>query len=277
MRLVTQSTPSGTRTIELIAGTGRVYDAPDVGAYLADPERWRVVDEIDAADVTDDSLTAVVPLPSKIVCLGLNYASHIEEMGRERPQFPTLFAKYQESLIGPADTIDLPTDLSTVDWEAELVVVVGRTIRGGSRDEAAAAIGGFTVGNDTSIRDHQRRTLQWLQGKTWEASTPVGPALVTPDEVGGPAPDLRITATVGGELMQDARTGDLVFDPVECVSYISTIITLCPGDLIFTGTPGGVGDAREPKRFVQPGEVVEVEIEGLGRLVNQRSAGGGHG
>lgn len=271
MRMVTQITPGGSRAVELADDVGRVYDAPDVGAYLADPSAWRVVEEVDRAAIGDDSLAPVVPNPSKIICLGLNYASHITEMGRELPAFPTLFAKYGESLIGATADIELPDDLTTVDWEAELVVVVGRTVRNASADEAAAAIAGFTVGNDISVRDHQRRTLQWLQGKTWESSTPVGPALVSPDEVGGTTPDLQITATVAGETMQDARTGDLVFDPVDCVSYISRIITLRPGDLIFTGTPGGVGDARDPKRYLAPGEHVTVEIEGLGRISNRRA------
>lgn len=273
MRMVTQRTSDGTRAIELAGETGRVYDAPDVGAYLADPARWSVVGEVDASSISEDSLAPLVPNPSKIVCLGLNYATHIREMGRDLPAYPTLFAKYQESLIGPRDLIDMPADLDSVDWEAELVVVVGSTVRSASRSEAEAAIAGFTVGNDMTDRGHQRRTLQWLQGKTWEASTPVGPALVTPDEVGGVTPDLQITAKVSGEVMQDARTGDLVFDPVHCVEYLSRIFTLRPGDLIFTGTPGGVGDARDPKRYVAPGEVVEIEIENLGKTVNRRAGG----
>jgi len=156
-----------------------------------------------------------------------------------------------------------------VDWEAELVVVVGSPIRGGDRTGAAAAIAGFTVGNDVSMRDWQRRTTQWLQGKTWEASSPVGPFLVTPGEVGGPTPDLAISCLVDRETMQDARTSDLLFDPVDVVAYASTVVTLRPGDLIFTGTPDGVGGARQPPRFIQDGQVVTTRIEGVGEMVNR--------
>ena len=141
-------------------------------------------------------------------------------------------------------------------------------MRNGSEAEAAAAIAGFSIGNDVSMRDWQRRTTQFLQGKTWEASSPVGPALVTCDEVGGVRPDLAVTCLVDGQVMQDARTADLLFDAVTVVSYASTIMTLRPGDLIFTGTPDGVGAARTPPVFLQDGQVVTTRIEGLGEMVN---------
>jgi acylpyruvate hydrolase len=269
VRAATRRRAGATQALTIDGDIARVYDAPDAAALVAEPERWRVVGEEDAADLDPTSLAPVVPHPSKIVCLGLNYAAHITEMGRELPSHPTLFAKYQESLIGPNDPIVLPRESDSVDWEGELVVVVGTPVRRADDDEAAAAIAGFAVGNDVTARDFQRRTLQWLQGKTWEATTPVGPFLVTPDEVGGQRPALDLVTRVNGSEMQRSTTGDLVFDPVDCVRYVSTIIRLRPGDLIFTGTPAGVGDGRDPKVFLEPGDLVEVEIDGIGTVSNR--------
>ncbi|MBT2514752.1 fumarylacetoacetate hydrolase family protein [Arthrobacter sp. ISL-30] len=212
------------------------------------------------------SLAPVVPEPGKIICVGHNYRNHIQEMGREIPLYPTLFAKYQESLIGPDDDIALPPESDAVDWEAELAIVIGKKGRRISEADAADHIAGYSVLNDISMRDYQFRTVQWLQGKTWENSTPFGPALVTKDEFTvGPL----MTAEVDGETVQSTPTGDLVFTPEFLVSYISTIITLNPGDVIATGTPGGVGHARDPKRYLREGEVLVTRIEGLGQLNNR--------
>jgi acylpyruvate hydrolase len=190
-------------------------------------------------------------------------------MGRELPKYPTLFAKFPEALIGPADPIVLPAESVAVDWEAELAVVIGRAVRRASEAEARAAIAGFSVLNDVTARDWQYRSPQWLQGKTFEATTPFGPYLVTPDELpGGTAPALSLTCSVDGELVQKAGTDDLVFGPVELVRYISTILTLRPGDVIATGTPGGVGHARKPPRYLGDGARLVTEISGLGRLEN---------
>jgi acylpyruvate hydrolase len=211
---------------------------------------------------------APVVRPSKIICVGLNYAAHIAETGREAPTHPTLFAKYNDSLCGAFDEIELPPEAERVDWEGELTLVIGR---GGRRIPAAAAlecIAGYTVANDTSMRDWQRRTLQFLQGKTWDHATPVGPVMATPDEVDHGA-DLRLTTTLDGQVMQDARTSDLVFGPAHLVSYISTFTRLNPGDLVLTGTPGGVGDARDPRISVRSGQTVSVTIEGIGTLANR--------
>ncbi|MCU1564543.1 MAG: 2-keto-4-pentenoate hydratase [Arthrobacter sp.] len=216
---------------------------------------------LDGAD-----LAAVVPAPGKIICVGHNYRNHIKEMGRDVPEYPTLFAKYAESLIGPYDDLALPQESDAVDWEAELAVVIGKSGRRISEADAADHIAGYSVLNDVSMRDYQFRTLQWLQGKTWEKSTPFGPALVTKDEFSaGPL----MTSEVDGESMQQTPTGDLVFTPEFLVSYISTIITLNPGDVIATGTPGGVGHARDPKRYLREGQVLVTSIEGLGRLKNR--------
>lgn len=271
MRLHTQRTAEGTQMVQQTDDGARVWSAPDVGAWLRDQNRWTVVDEISPEAITPESLAPVVLQPGKIFCLGLNYAPHILEMGRTLPEHPTLFSKFADALIGAADPITVPKELDTVDWEAELVIVIGDEVRNASAAEAGAAIAGFSVGNDVTSRGHQGRTLQWLQGKTWEGSTPLGPALVTQDELGGPLPDLAISAHVDGEEMQAARTGDMVFNPVACVEYISQIITLRPGDLIFTGTPGGVGHARDPQVYLKPGQQVTVEIETLGAVSNRRA------
>jgi acylpyruvate hydrolase len=189
-------------------------------------------------------------------------------MGRKRPEYPTLFAKFAGSLVGARDDIVLPAAAERVDWEAELAFVIGRRARHVRGREAEAAIAGFTVFNDVSARDWQSRTTQYLQGKTFEHTTPVGPALVTSDELDG-ALGLRITCEVDGRLMQDATTAELIFAPAEIVSYVSQVITLEPGDLIATGTPAGVGDGRDPKVYLQPGQVVRTAIEGVGELINR--------
>ena len=210
-------------------------------------------------------LDAVVPSPGKIICVGHNYRNHIKEMGREVPEFPTLFAKYQESLIGPNDDLALPQESDTVDWESELAVVIGKKGRRIAEADAAGHIAGYAVLNDVSMRDYQFRTIQWLQGKTWEKSTPFGPALVTKDEFTGGL----MTTAVDGEIQQQTPTNDVVFTPEFLVSYISTIITLNPGDVIATGTPGGVGHAQDPKRYLQEGQLLVTTIEGLGELKNR--------
>lgn len=188
-------------------------------------------------------------------------------MGRELPQHPTLFAKFANTLLGARDDIVLPAVSNEVDWEAELGVVIGAPVRRANVAQAAAAIAGYTVINDVSMRDWQWRTGEWLQGKAFEASTPVGPWLVTGDEVGDAA-DLELRCEVDGEVMQRSRTSDLLFSPADIVAYISQVTTLEPGDLIATGTPGGVGAARDPKVFLQPGQKVRVTVDGLGECVN---------
>jgi acylpyruvate hydrolase len=210
-------------------------------------------------------LDAVVPFPGKIICVGHNYRNHIKEMGREVPEYPTLFAKYSESLIGPNDDLALPQESDKVDWESELAVVIGKKGRRISEADAAGHIAGYAVLNDVSMRDYQFRTIQWLQGKTWEKSTPFGPALVTRDEFTAGL----MTSAVDGEIQQQTPTNDVVFTPEFLVSYISTIITLNPGDVIATGTPGGVGHAQDPKRYLQEGQVLVTTIEGLGQLKNR--------
>ena len=278
MRLATLRTATSTRAVRLDGGgdDGVLVDlgAADVGALLARPD-WRDVASRTAGtgttyDVASADLAPLVPNPSKVVCVGLNYRTHIQEMGRDLPDHPTLFAKFADTLIGARDAIVRPPETDEFDWEVELAVVIGAAGRRASTAEAEAAIAGFTVLNDITCRDWQFRTREWLQGKNWDRTTPVGPYLVTPDELpGGVRPRLAVSLSVDGEVMQSDTTGDLLFDPVALVEYVSTMIRLNPGDVIATGTPGGVGHARDPKRYLVGGETVVAEIEGLGRLENR--------
>jgi acylpyruvate hydrolase len=271
MKLATIRTDDGrTRAVRVEADRLVGLGAPDVGALLAQPQ-WRSAAAVDgsAYDVGTE-LAPVVPHPGKIVCVGLNYRSHILEMGRDLPEHPTLFAKFTDALIGPTDDIALAPESDQVDWEAELVVVLGATVRRADEEAAVDAIAGFTVMNDVTMRDWQFRTREWLQGKTFEGTTPLGPVMVTPDELtGGVAPELMISTTVNGELMQKADTADLLFNPVDLVRYVSTMTTLRPGDVIATGTPAGVGHARTPQRFLSDGDLVVTEVSGIGRLENR--------
>jgi acylpyruvate hydrolase len=278
MRLATLRTPQGTRAVRLDGDRYVDLDVADVGAVLANAGWPDIAARAEGTTypVAGADLAPVIPRPGKIVCVGLNYRSHIQEMGREIPAYPTLFAKYSEALIGPTDTIELAPESEAVDWEAELTFVIGRAVRRASPDEAAAAIAGFTVLNDVTMRDWQYRSPQWLQGKTFENTTPIGPVLVTPDELpGGPRPALEVSCTVDGETVQKAQTKDLVFDPVALVQYISTILTLRPGDVIATGTTGGVGHARKPPRYLHHGARLVTEISDLGRLDNVALLPGG--
>jgi acylpyruvate hydrolase len=266
-------TAGGTRAGRLDGEEVIELDCADVGALLASGPGWR--HQAEQADgrrhaLAELELAPVVVAPRKIICLGLNYASHILEMGRELPPHPTLFAKFARSLIGARDRIVVPTDQT--DWEVELAVVIGSEVRHANRDEAGAAIAGYTVCNDISVRDFQNRTVEWLQGKIFESSTPLGPWLVTTDEVvSDPAetPDLPLRCEVDGDVRQSSRTSDLLFGPAAIIEYVSRILTLEPGDVISTGTPGGVGIGRKPPAFLAPGQVVRTVVEGVGELVNE--------
>jgi len=266
MRLATIRTPHGTRAVRIDADSAVECGQPDVGALLAQSD-WRSVAA--AADgpkhaLQDLRYAPVVPRPGKIIAVGLNYRSHIKEMGREMPVYPTLFAKFPEVLIGADDDLVLPVESDAVDWEAELAVVIGATVRHADEQTARQAIAGYSVLNDVSMRDWQFRTKEWLQGKIFEATAPFGPHLVTPDEV--PA-DAAISSEVDGEVMQASKISDLLFGPAELIAYISTVLTLKPGDVIATGTTGGVGHARSPQRYLQPGQTLVTTIEGIGRTV----------
>lgn len=272
MKLLTLRTANGPTSTQAVRQDGDTLIEIDgyasVGDLLKNPEWKSVAAAANGAHhaYDDADLAAVVPAPGKIICVGHNYRNHIMEMNREVPDYPTLFAKYAESLIGPNDELALPSESDAVDWEAELAVVIGKPGRRIAEADAGDHIAGYAVLNDVSMRDYQFRTIQWLQGKTWEKSTPFGPALVTTDEF---TPGPLMTSAVDGETMQSTPTSDLVFTPEFLVHYISTIITLNPGDVIATGTPGGVGHARDPKRYLSEGQLLTTTIEGLGQLNNK--------
>lgn len=273
MKLATIRDAGSTRAVR-IDGDGDTAVAVDLGVPTVrevlehdDWRNWAAGVEGPARPLAGVDYAPLVPRPDKTICIGLNYRSHILEGGdRPIPEYPPLFAKYPETLIGANDPILLPPESDAVDWEAELAVVVGARIRRASAAEARDAIAGYAVINDISIRDWQRRSNQWMQGKMFEGTTPFGPWLVTPDEA--PFPDGELICEVDGEQVQHARSDDMVFDPVSLVAYVSTIITLVPGDVIATGTTGGVGVARRPQVFLRAGQQVVTRITGLGECRN---------
>lgn len=222
--------------------------------------------------LAETHLLAPILRPQKIICVGLNYRDHAAESGQPVPEEPILFAKFGNSIIGPGAPIRVPaTAAAQVDYEAELAVVIGRAA---SRVTAAAApdyIAGYTCANDVSARDLQSRVSQWLHGKAIDTFLPLGPWIVTADEITDPRA-LGIRCTVNGEVLQDSNTREMVFGPAELVSFISQTITLSPGDVISTGTPPGVGSARKPPRFLKAGDRVVVSIEGIGELANSVEA-----
>jgi len=267
MRLATIRTEYGTTAARLDGDVLVPLEAADVGELLAAGGGGRPREGAAPVPAAGADFAPVVPRPGKIICVGLNYRAHILETGRELPEYPTLFAKFADTLTGARDDLVLPSVSEKVDWEVELGVIIGRPVYRASVDEAEAGIAGYTVVNDVSMRDWQRRTLQWLQGKMFERSTPTGPYLVTADEV-GTAPDLEVRCEVDDVVMQQSRTSDLLFGAAEIVAYASQAVTLRPGDLIATGTPGGVGNARKPPVYLRPGNVLRTWIEGLGECVN---------
>jgi 2-keto-4-pentenoate hydratase/2-oxohepta-3-ene-1,7-dioic acid hydratase in catechol pathway len=213
-------------------------------------------------------LDAPLKAPSKIACVGLNYHDHCRETGMVAPERPLIFAKFPSSLVGPDAVIEWPDGLTErVDWEVELAVVIGRRIRHASEPDALDAVFGYTAANDVSARDLQFADQQWVRAKSIDTFCPLGPVIVTPDEFGDPR-GKRLVARVNGETMQDSATAEMIFGVAEIVSFLSRACTLEPGDLILTGTPWGVGGFRDPPVFLEPGDTVEVEVEGVGVLSN---------
>lgn len=230
---------------------------------LANPELLHA----EAVPLNEVTLRAAVPKPGKIVCVGLNYLSHVGETGRDLPEYPVLFTKFSESLVGPYDPIILPPESHQVDYEAEVAVVIGRAGRRIPQERALDYVAGYAIANDVTMRDFQYKTHQWLQGKSWERSTPLGPWLVTPDEVGDLSA-LDINLSVNGQELQSASTGQMMFNVADLISHISEFVSLQVGDVILSGTPGGVGYRRDPQVFLQPGDIVRVEVTNLGALEN---------
>lgn len=213
-------------------------------------------------------IEAPVLKPNKIICVGHNYREHILEMKRKLPPYPVIFAKFNNAIIGPEDTIPYSPITEQLDYEAEFTFVISKRAKNVSKEEAMDYVAGYTIVNDVTARDLQRRTLQWLQGKTLDGSAPMGPWLVTKDEIPNPH-ELEVVLKVNGEERQRSNTANLVFDVNYLVEFLSNIMTLEPGDVICTGTPGGVGVAREPQVFLQDEDVVRIEIDKIGVLENK--------
>ncbi|WP_047980340.1 fumarylacetoacetate hydrolase family protein [Ornithinibacillus contaminans] len=216
----------------------------------------------------DVYLSTPISEPSKIICVGKNYAEHAAEMKSDVPDFPVLFAKFSNALIGPEDVIQKSPATAKLDYEVELTIVIGKKATKVKREDALNYIAGYTIGNDISARDLQKRTQQWLQGKTLDNSTPIGPWVVTADEVGNPS-GLVIKSYVNGELRQSSNTEKLIFDVPFLMEFISDLITLNPGDIIMTGTPDGVAFGMDEPKFLQAGDVVALEIEKIGQMENR--------
>ncbi|MGI8451138.1 MAG: fumarylacetoacetate hydrolase family protein [Streptosporangiaceae bacterium] len=222
----------------------------------------------DDARLPQPEVRLAAPLcPGKIIGIGLNYRDHAAETGQALPDYPTVFAKFPSSVTGPGQHIRLPPASSQMDYEGELGVVAGRRARAVPESQALQAVAGYRVVNDVSARDVQNRTSQWTLGKSFDTFAPIVPFLVTADEVPDPQ-SLGLSVTVSGTVMQQSSTANMVFSVARLVSLLSEVITLEPGDLIATGTPGGVGAAQTPPRFLRDGDMVEVAIEGLGALSN---------
>jgi acylpyruvate hydrolase len=221
-----------------------------------------------AIDLNAVRILPPVPKPPKIICVGLNYDDHLEESGLKKPVYPEIFARFATSLIAHREPIRQPPESLTLDYEAELAVVIGRGGRRISRDRALDHVAGYSLFNDATIREFQLRTPQWTMGKNFDGTGAFGPWLVTPDALPPGAHGLRIQGRLNGRVMQDTSTDRLIFNVPALIELISVAISLEPGDVIITGTPGGVGAARKPPVFMQPGDVFEVEIEGMGVLSN---------
>jgi 2-keto-4-pentenoate hydratase/2-oxohepta-3-ene-1,7-dioic acid hydratase in catechol pathway len=282
MRLVTLHTPLGLRVAVRhddhyvdLHGTDVAFPIGLRQLLAAGPEildhARRAVDRPDAVRVPVERARLAGPIsdPQKIICLGLNYRDHAAETNAPIPREPILFSKYPTTIIGPGEPIVLPAVSSEVDFEAELVIVVGKRGRHLTLESALGHVAGYTVGHDVSARDWQLKKdgKQWMVGKTFDTFAPIGPELVTADEVADPH-NLGIRLRLNGQTMQDSNTRQMIFGVAPTLVYLSKVFTLEPGDLIFTGTPPGVGMARKPPVWLKPGDVVEVEIDGLGVLRN---------
>lgn len=235
------------------------------------------LDERPDHELVDVTLLAPVARPGKILCMGLNYADHVLEAKLEKPENQVWFSKAVTTVNGPLDPIELPLVSSTLDYEAELVFIIGKRCKHVSVEDAEKVIFGYCVGNDVSVREWQRRTAQWMMGKSFDTHAPFGPFIVTSDEIN--PRNLGIRSFVNGQKRQDSNTSHLIFDCAAQVAHLSQAMTLEPGDVIFTGTPGGVGALMKPPQFLKAGDRVRVEIDGIGfienEVVNEHAIGGG--
>jgi len=268
MRLATIRHIGSTRAVRVDGDELTVLPYHDVGALLSDGGLADVGGiEGERVPIAQAEWAPVVTQPNKIICVGLNYRDHVEEMGREVPSAPTYFSKFSGALIGANDDIHLADPMVSTqnDWEAELAVIIGSEVRNVHESEALDYVAGFTVFNDFSVRDYQRRTMQFLAGKTFEHASGLGPTMVTADEIGDGS-GLAISSSVNGEVKQQSNTDQLIFGSAEMIADLSRIITLLPGDVIATGTPGGVGAARTPPEWLVAGDELTISVEGIGEL-----------
>jgi 2-keto-4-pentenoate hydratase/2-oxohepta-3-ene-1,7-dioic acid hydratase in catechol pathway len=243
-------------------------EIPDVGErFLADGWLQRIEKVKEPGQKLDVRLGCPINRPSKIICLGLNYIDHREESGFEKPLKPLLFSKTSNALNGPFDPILLPQSCDQIDWEAELAVVIGKAGKRIPASKALDYVAGFSVMNDVSGRQAQFSDGQWFRGKSFDTFAPMGPALVTIDEIEN-LQNLNVTARVNGKVMQDGNSADMLFDIPTIIAFISQDITLWPGDIISTGTPSGVGIFRDPPVLLKEGDVVECGVEGVGIIRN---------
>ncbi len=260
-----------TRAVRVEGGELVVLDFSDVGQLLA-AEALEDVATLDGQRVpmAEADWAPLITEPGKIICVGVNYRDHAIEMGSELPKYPTCFSKFTEALIGANDDLHLPhPDVSVRnDWEAELCVVMGSHARHVTKEEAVDHVAGYTVFNDFSVRDWQKRTSQFLLGKTFEHASALGPVMTTADELGDGS-GLAIRSAVNGVVKQESNTDQLVFGVAELISVISTAVTLAPGDLIATGTPGGVGAGRDPQEWLVDDDTLTITIEGIGEIENR--------
>jgi 2-keto-4-pentenoate hydratase/2-oxohepta-3-ene-1,7-dioic acid hydratase in catechol pathway len=276
MKLVTYQTQHGARVGRLLDEGIADLGSGDMAQFLARPD-WR-----ERAQAAADSgtllrgarLLAPVTRPSKLVCIGLNYRDHAAESHMQVPKQPVLFAKFPNAITGPYDPILHPGEdlTSKLDWEVELGVVIGRKCRRVSEADALSCVAGYTVINDVSARDLQMFDGQWIKGKTCDGFAPMGPWLVTADEIPDPQ-NLPLTLTVNGQVMQSGTTADMIFSVAYLVSFLSRLMTLEPGDVIATGTPSGVGMGRNPQVWLKVGDLVRAEVGSIGAIENRVELG----
>jgi 2,4-didehydro-3-deoxy-L-rhamnonate hydrolase len=273
LKLVTYSAGGGAPRVGVVEdGSVRALEVPDMLTLIAGG-----LDRVEesGASVAEESVQLLAPVqnPQKVIGIGLNYSDHAAETGADIPEKPIVFAKYANTIAGPGQPIVIPPITEQADYEVELAVVIGREAKNVSEGEALEYVFGYMSSNDVSSRDLQfSEGGQWTRSKSIDTFCPVGPYLVTRDEVPDPQ-DLRLSCTLNGEVMQDGTTSKMIFSVAELVSFLSQGMTLVPGDIILTGTPPGVGMARDPQVFLRDGDEVSVEVEGLGRLTNPVKAG----